>query len=125
LSKKGTFNDKDTIYEASKVVGMVWDVETDVLCFHAKFKNCEEFFQSLKITKNPDWTKRLILKLSATVYDPLGSISPFTVKARSILQNLWKVKNMNWDNKIPDEFAQCWSDWLVELFQLAEMISIP
>ena len=90
-----------------------------------KFKSCEEFFQSLKITKNPVWTKRLILKLSATVYDPLGSISPFTVKARSILQDLWRVKDLNWDNKIPDEFAQCWSDWLVELFLLAEMISVP
>jgi hypothetical protein len=80
LSKKGTFNDKNTIYEASKVVGMVWDVETDVLCFHAKFKNCEEFFQSLKITKNPVWTKCLVLKLSATVYDPLGLIPPSLLK---------------------------------------------
>jgi len=51
LCKKVTFNDKNTIYEASKVVGMVWDVETDVLPFHAKFKSCEEFFPILKITK--------------------------------------------------------------------------
>jgi transposase len=125
LSKKVHFDDKDAIYEASKVLGMVWDAEPDVLRFHAKFKNCEEFFLSLKITKNPVWTKRLILKLSATVYDPLGLISPYTVKARSILQDLWKVENLSWDHKIPDEFAQRWSDWLVELFQLAEMISIP
>jgi hypothetical protein len=42
---------------------MIWDDEPDVLRFHAKFKNCEEFFLSLKITKNAVWTKRLILKL--------------------------------------------------------------
>jgi hypothetical protein len=92
--------------------------------YHSKFKDVEEFFLHLRITKKPAWTKRLILKLSATVYDPLGLIAPYTVKARSILQELWKV-DINWDSQIPEEFSQRWNDWLGELFQLAETVSIP
>ncbi len=124
LSKKVTFGEKDPVFEESKVLGMSWDAKTDTLKFNSKYKNVEEFFQSLKITKNPVWTKRLILKLSATVYDPLGLIAPYTVKARSILQELWKV-DIDWDQQIPEEFSKRWTDWLEELFQLAEMITIP
>jgi len=61
LSKKVHFDDKDAIYEASKVLGLVWDAETDILYFHDKFKSCEEFFLSLKIMKHTVWTARLIL----------------------------------------------------------------
>ncbi len=39
--------------------------------------------------------KCLILKLSAKVYGPLSLISPFTVKAGLILQDLSKVKDLN------------------------------
>ena len=124
LSKKVNFEEKEAIFESSKVLGMEWDADTDLLRFHAKFQNVEDFFLSLKITKNPVWTKRLILKLSATVYDPLGLISPYTVKARSILQELWKIE-LGWDDAIPQDYAKRWSDWLVELFQLAKTISIP
>ncbi len=62
--------------------------------------------------------------MSATVYDPLGLISPYTVKARSILQELWKV-DIGWDQQIPEEFSKRWQDWLDELFVLASKISIP
>jgi hypothetical protein len=124
LSKKVTFGDKDPILEESKVLGMHWDADKDIIRYVSKFKDVEAFFKHLNITKNPVWTKRLILKLSATVYDPLGLISPYTVKARSILQELWKC-DLTWDQPIPEEFAKRWQSWLDELFVLAENISIP
>lgn len=124
LSKKVTFGDKDPIFEESKVLGMSWDADTDLIRYISKFKSVEEFFKSINLAKFPVWTKRKILQLSATVFDPLGLISPYTVKARSILQELWKV-SVDWDDKIPDEFAKRWQDWLDELFVLSETISIP
>jgi hypothetical protein len=51
-------------------------------------------------------------------------ISPYTVKARSILQELWKV-DIEWDQQIPEEFSKRWQDWLDELFILASTITIP
>ncbi len=124
LSKKVIFSEKETLFEESKVLGMSWDAMIDSLKYVSKFSNVEEFFEHIEIKKNPVWTKRLILKLSATVYDPLGLISPYTVKARSILQELWKV-DIGWDQQIPDEFSKRWQDWLDELFVLASTISIP
>ncbi len=119
-----TFGDKDLVFEESKVLGMSWDADNDLIRYISKFKNFQEFFKILEIDENPVWTKRLILQLSATVFDPLGLISPYTVKARSILQELWKVE-VGWDDKIPDDYSKHWQDWLDELFLLAETISIP
>ena len=93
---------------------MLWNAETGVLNFQAKFKNCEEFFPSWKSQTVPSGLKHLILKLYPTVYDPLGLNSPFTGKAGLILQDLSKVKDLNWDMKIPDRFAERWSDWQVK-----------
>ncbi len=46
-----------------------------------KYKNADQFIEamSLKKVSKGDWTKRLILRL----------ISPFTIRARTILQALW------------------------------------
>jgi hypothetical protein len=41
LSKKVHFDDKDAINEVSKVLGLVWGAETDILYFHDKLKSCE------------------------------------------------------------------------------------
>jgi hypothetical protein len=68
-----------------------------------------------KVSKS-EWTKRLILRLSVTVYDPLGLISPFTVRARTILQTLWG-EDLDWDTPIPDKYITLWKVWLDELFE--------
>jgi hypothetical protein len=101
LSKKVHFQEKDAIVEASKVLGMVWDAAVDEYTFIAKYDSPQAFFLKQKLPENPEWTKRLILRLSATVYDPLGLLAPFTVQARSLLQRLWR-ENLGWDGKLPD-----------------------
>jgi hypothetical protein len=124
LSKKVAFSEKETLFEESKALGMSWQAMIDSLKYLSKFANVEEFFDHINVKKNPVWTKQLILKLSATVYDPLGLISPYTMKALSILQKLWKV-DIGWDQQIPEEFSKRWQDWLDELFVLSSTISIP
>jgi hypothetical protein len=48
---------------------MVWDANTDLISYNAKYKNADQFIEamSLKKVSKGDWTKRL----SATVFDPL------------------------------------------------------
>ena len=84
----------------------------------------EEFFEKQKIEKPKDWTKRLILRFSATCYDPPGFISPFTVRAKSVLQKLWNIK-LGWDDGIPESFSLQWQQWLKEMFNLEGLVSIP
>ena len=124
LSTKVIFSSKDAEIEASKVLGMIYDAKTDVFKYKCKFNDIDQFFRIMNLKTNQDWTKRLILKFSATCYDPIGFISPFTVRARSILQILW-TKELSWDQPIPDDIGKLWTTWLTEMFQLKGMIEIP
>ena len=126
LSTKVHFSDKEEIFDSNKVLGMVWDANTDLITYNAKYKNADQFIEamSLKKVSKGDWTKRLILRLSATVYDPLGLISPFTIRARTILQALWG-ENLEWDTPVPEKFISLWKAWLEELFELPNFIKIP
>lgn len=124
LSSKIHFEDKDAVLEASKVLGMIWDAKEDMFKYNCKFSCLEEFFDKIGLSKQPSWTKRLILQLSATVYDPLGLISPFTIRSRSLLQSLWK-ENLTWDTPIPETYMTSWNQWLSEMFLLPEKIAIP
>ena len=39
------------------------------------------------------YTKRKILSLVSSIYDPLGWVSPLTVRGKMFMQTLWKEKN--------------------------------
>jgi hypothetical protein len=109
LSKKVSFKEKDTILEASKVLGLNYRAEEDEFYYKCKFHDMEEFFIKQDMVKPESWTKRLILRFSATCYDPPGFISPFTVRARAILQKLWTLK-LGWDDAIPEEYNAQWEE---------------
>ncbi len=97
--------DKETgsIFDPTKVLGIIWNANTDCFQFKSKFKNIDEFFAQQNITDFKGWTKSLILRFAATVYDPLGLISPFTVRSRKILQRLWQEK-LGWTDLIPESY---------------------
>jgi len=71
------FADKDSVFESSKVLGMVWDAKDDTLKYKSKFKTVNEWKENLKIT---EYTKRTILKATASSYDPLGCLSVIKYK---------------------------------------------
>ncbi len=58
------------------------------------------------------------------MYDPFGLISPITIRARTILQDLWG-ENLDWDTPVPDKVITLWKVWLDELFELPKFIKIP
>ena len=117
--------DKETgsIFDPSKVLGIIWNANTDCFQFKCKFKSIDEFFVQQDVTDRV-WTKSLILRFSATVYDPLGLISPFTVRSRKILQKLWQ-ENLGWTDPIPEGYQSKWCEWLKELINDAHKINIP
>ncbi|XP_035996615.1 uncharacterized protein LOC118564030 [Fundulus heteroclitus] len=62
-------------------------------------------------------TRRGILSTVSSVYDPLGLLSPFILKAKQLLQELCKSM-YGWDHVIPQEFAKAWQRWVNELNML-------
>ena len=59
------------------------------------------------------------------VYDPMGLVSPFTVRAKKVLRKLWGHENkLDWDDPIPEHIKREWITFFEELFEL-EKVSIP
>ena len=76
------------------------------------------------ITKRKSLTQRLVLSLVSNVYDPIVLVTPFTVGARLILKDIWRVSGQIWDDELPRDTIDRFLVWCVELLRLAE-ITIP
>ncbi|XP_029619853.1 uncharacterized protein LOC115200878 [Salmo trutta] len=88
-----------------RALGIRWNIERDAFTFRV-------------IVKNRPLTRRGILSTVSSVYDPLGFLAPFVLKAKQILQVLCKLK-CGWDEVIPEEHSISWKRWLSELDQLS------
>jgi len=112
-----TIEDQDVIYEDQKVLGMIYIPRTDNFTFKVRYSTLQEWKSNLGIDS---WTKRLILKVTASHYDPLGLISPVTIRPRKLLQALWKT-GIGWDDPVPETFALSWEATLEELLQAGSL----
>lgn len=63
-----------------KVLGMSWNTHSDEIIF--SFPDLSKYARSLPLTK------RSVLKVRAKIYDPMGFLSPLTVKTKIIFQEL-------------------------------------
>ncbi|KAJ8349111.1 hypothetical protein SKAU_G00277000 [Synaphobranchus kaupii] len=88
-----------------RVLGIQWNIQRDTFTFVVSIQN-----------RAP--TRRAILSIVSSVYDPLGFLSPFILTAKQILQRLCTEK-CGWDDVIPDELSKPWQRWLMELEQLS------
>lgn len=93
-----------------RTLGMFWCVETDSLCY------------KIDIPTKP-LTRRGILSVTSSIYDPLGLVSPFVLPAKALLQKLCK-KGYRWDFELSDFDAKIWHKWLQDI-QKIEEIKIP
>ena len=80
-------NDPDR-KEMPSILGIVWNTKDDTL--HVK---------SLKNEIPEKLTKRSCLSLISTVYDPLGLVSPITIKGKVFMRKLWQSE-LEWDENI-------------------------
>ncbi|XP_072041348.1 uncharacterized protein [Amphiura filiformis] len=86
---------------SERALGLQWQVEADTLGFKIA-------------VKDRPVTRRGILSIVSSVYDPLGLVSPAVLPAKKIIQDLCKLK-LGWDEEIPLEHQKRWNQWLAEL----------
>ena len=96
-----------------KVLGIYWHRLNDTLAIPAPAAS------SLRSAT----TKRAILQCVASIYDPLGLLSPVTISAKMFLQDLWHAK-LDWDDPLPQQHLD---QWTASVDNLAELntISLP
>ena len=61
----------------------------------------EDFFVFKPLLKQCVYTKRGILGIVTSIFDPLGILTPSILEARLIIQSLW-AENAVWYDQIPD-----------------------
>ena len=66
--------------ELRKVLMINWDIEKDLFVF--------DFDETIQSAKNVKFTKRNLLKISTTLFDPLGYISPITLQVKLLFKLL-------------------------------------
>ena len=79
------------INNEQKILGILWDEIEDNLVFRL-----DDIF---KDAANVVPTKRNILSVISTFYDPVGYLQPFTIQLKILFQKIYKL-NINWDNSI-------------------------
>ena len=68
-------------------------------------------------------TKRSVLSALAKLFDPLGLLSPVSMKAKSLFQELC-IDKIGWDEELPPEKREKWERWEKDLRDIKE-ISVP
>lgn len=112
---KETLGSHKDAEKGSKVLGIPWDNKNDALTF-----DLTKIGKGIHVNKP---TKRIILSSLATLFDPLGLISPISVQAKVLFQDLC-TRKIDWDDPIPREKSEEWDEWISSLDQV-KSISIP
>ncbi|XP_049331748.1 uncharacterized protein LOC111197647 [Astyanax mexicanus] len=96
--------DKDQV-PADRALGLQWSVEGD------------DFRFNIVVPQKPQ-TRRGILSMVSSVYNPLGILAPLTLPAKQLLQQLCK-QGYGWDEPISPGQSKQWTDWVEYLPKLA------
>ena len=81
------------------ILGLKWDPSTDTISLTS---SKEESTRQLV-------TKRNVLQVSSKVYDPLGFLSPVTIRAKLLIQQLWQ-QQLEWDEPLSTELTSEWHE---------------
>ena len=100
----------------TKILGLTWNSTSDTLSLSIE-KMIRERDAITKITK------RTTLSFASKLFDPLGFVEPITVKAKIMIQDLWK-QTLSWDESLPAEQKEQWLKWTDDIHNLTS-IEVP
>ena len=120
----GTPNAED---ETSKVLGVVWNPQSDMLEYKVKVNFSPKH---RKIRSAPDLTadnvrecfpavltQRIILSQLNSFHDPIGLAAPVIVCAKIMMRRIHTYK-LGWDNPVPDNDRDDWMNFFESLFEM-------
>ena len=98
--------------KGEKVLGLPCNCEEDTLHFN--------FVHVADKTKGLTATKRNVLSLLASLFDPLGIVSPVTVSMKVLFQEICNSK-FDWDEILTGEIKRKWDNWVDNLSETKEI----
>ena len=96
--------DKEAITEG--VLGLRWDPGKDTLSY--RFKST--------MTVPDISSKRSVLSIANSIYDPLGLLTPFTSRSKIIMRGIWAHEpRLEWDTPLPAIMEQHWKEFVDQI----------
>ncbi|XP_070144617.1 uncharacterized protein [Drosophila kikkawai] len=96
----------------AKTLGIRWQATSDSF-----------FFVPMVIPLQTAYTKREVLSQIAKLFDPAGWLSPFVIRAKIFMQEIW-LRELGWDQPLPTDLVTKWQEFLKGYPTLRE-IRIP
>ena len=93
----------------AKTLGVWWLAQEDEFTFKENVPDGNTVF-----------TKRNCLKKIATLFDPLGLLAPYTIRAKMLLQEMWTA-GLEWDDELPEPMIHAARAWFGELSDLKQL----
>lgn len=109
--------DKSTV--AERVLGMTWNPKDDSFVFGTQFR--EDLLPLLSGDIVP--TKRQVLRVVMSHFDPLGIVANYTVHGKILIQDVWR-SHVKWDDPITADDFKNWQRWVKLTPRLTE-VRIP
>lgn len=102
-----------------KVLGMWWCTATDEFIYKIQWERYGP--ELLKGAIRP--TKRQMLQVLMSIFDPLGLISHYLMYLKVLLQEVWR-SGIQWDEGVDSVLFEKWCKWL-GLLPKIEIVKIP
>jgi len=93
-------------------LGLLWNPTNDQL----QVKNTIQ----VQLTDSTVSTKRRVTATRASIFDPLGLLSPAVIAYKIFLQKLWQDK-LQWDELLPAHLQQEWNQLLHAIPKLSQI----
>ena len=97
--------------QTQSLLGVQWNTGTDYIEFD---------FSGVLSTDVKVETKRTLIAQAARIYDPLGLLAPFTLKAKLLFSQCWK-EGIDWDQPLTPEILEPWEDWKRDIKELKSL----
>lgn len=110
---------KEVQLSSSAILGLLWNVSADELAFRFD----RQRFRSELMNGTGCPTKREMLSVVMSIFDPLGLVSFLCVEAKIVLREACKLA-AGWDDKLDGEIQRRWGNWTKSLETL-DTILIP
>lgn len=102
-----------------KILGLRWCTATDDFVFTMRFDRVDG--EVMAGIRRP--TKREMLSVSMSVYDPFGFLADYMLHAKLMIQHLWRT-GTGWDELVPENIGRTWQLWCAD-FERVKLLRIP
>ncbi|XP_062704268.1 uncharacterized protein LOC134286640 [Aedes albopictus] len=102
--------------QAERLLGIVWLPEEDVFMFALSFRqDIRILIEGVLVP-----SKREMLRVVMSVYDPLGLVAAFVIHGKVLIQDVWRA-GVDWDQRVPQDIFNRWKLWLETLLKMSEI----